>query len=422
MNDSRVWNRGRVLLMFILLLTATSCGFLSKAPEGSGTPVPVRSSEPQQTPVPTAEDPLKEMMADMTIEQKIGQLVISGVDGVQMDEHARELIDTYRVGGFILFKPNIASAGQTVTFLNSLKTVNAEAGGKIPLFLSVDEEGGRVSRMPDSFADVPAMQVVGKTKDNRMAADVGNVLAKEISALGFNLNYAPVLDINSNPDNPVIGNRSYGTTPELVGNMGVETMKGLASQKIIPVVKHFPGHGDTSVDSHIGLPVVNYDLERLRSFELAPFAQAFKSGADAAMVAHILLPKLDKTYPASLSPAVVSGLLRKEMNFGGVIFTDDLTMGAIMKNYGIGEAAVQSVMAGTDVVLVCHEYGNTIQVIEALREAVRNGKLSENRIDESVYRVLKLKYKYTLSDTETKTPDVQKLNTEIRQTLDKYKR
>ncbi|MEY9096879.1 beta-N-acetylhexosaminidase [Paenibacillus sp. RC84] len=408
--------KGGTLALAVLLFISAGCS--TSGPQAGPGNSQSGGKESQSSPTPTVEDPLKDQIARMTLDQKIGQMVISGVDGLEMDEHARQLIDTYKVGGFILFKPNVKSAGQASALLNSLKEENARTGSKIPLMLSVDEEGGRVSRMPDEYMNVPASQVIGSTKNLRFAAEIGDILAREVASLGFNTNFAPVLDINSNPKNPVIGDRSFGSTPELVGNLGVEMMKAIAAQKVIPVVKHFPGHGDTAVDSHIGLPVVEHDASRLRSFELVPFVKAFQSGADAVMVAHILLPKLDSTYPASLSPEVITDLLRKELNFGGVVFTDDLTMGAIVKSYGIGEAAVQAVKAGTDVALVCHEFDNTVRVVKALKQAAETGVLSERRIDESVYRILKLKYKYTLADHPAPQPDVGKINEQIGRVLD----
>ncbi|MEC0244874.1 beta-N-acetylhexosaminidase [Paenibacillus chitinolyticus] len=408
--------KGGTLALAVLLFISAGCS--TSGPQAGPGKSQSGGKDSQPSPTPTVEDPLKDQIARMTLDQKIGQMVIGGVDGLEMDEHARQLIDTYKVGGFILFKPNVKSAAQAVGLLNSLKEENARTGSKIPLMLSVDEEGGRVSRMPDEYMNVPASQVIGSTKNLRFAAEIGDILAREVASLGFNTDFAPVLDINSNPKNPVIGDRSFGSAPELVGNLGVEMMKAIAAQKVIPVVKHFPGHGDTAVDSHIGLPVVEHDASRLRSFELVPFVKAFQSGADAVMVAHILLPKLDSTYPASLSPAVITDLLRKELNFGGVVFTDDLTMGAIVKSYGIGEAAVQAVKAGTDVALVCHEFDNTVRVVKALKQAAETGVLSERRIDESVYRILKLKYKYTLADRPAPQPDVGKINEQIGRVLD----
>lgn len=355
---------------------------------------------------------ITKLLQSMTLEEKVGQLVITGVDGYNNDEHSELLIKNYHVGGFILFKKNIQDSAQLSNLLNSLKASNASAN-KVPLFLSVDEEGGRVSRLPDEFRKIPSNKVIGKKDDSALSYKVGAILGKELNAFGFNMDFAPVLDIDSNPKNPVIGDRSFGNTSELVSGLGVETMKGIQSQNIISVVKHFPGHGDTSVDSHVGLPKVNHDLERLMSFELVPFKKAIENGADTVMIAHILLPKLDSKNPASMSKAVITDLLRTKMNFNGVVITDDITMGAITKNFDIGAAAVKSIQAGGDIVLVCHGFDKQETVIKALLEAVQSGQISAERLEESVYRILELKRKYSLADSPSGTVDPKSINAEI---------
>lgn len=352
------------------------------------------------------------LLKSMTLEEKVGQLVIVGVDGYNNDEHAELLIKNYHVGGFILFKKNIRDSAQLSNLLNSLKATNASAN-KVPVFLSVDEEGGRVSRLPDEFRGIPSNKVIGKKDDSTLSYKVGTILGKELYAFGFNMDFAPVIDINSNPKNPVIGDRSFGTTPDLVSRLGVETLKGIQSQGIISVVKHFPGHGDTSVDSHVGLPKVDHDLERLMSFELVPFKGAIENGADTVMIAHILLPKLDSKNPASFSKAVITDLLRTKMNYNGVVITDDFTMGAITKNFNIGAAAVKSIQAGGDIVLVCHGFDKQETVIKALLEAARSGQISAERLEESAYRVLELKRKYSLADSPSGAVDPKSINSEI---------
>jgi beta-N-acetylhexosaminidase len=233
---------------------------------------------------------------------------------------------------------------------------------------------------------------------------------------GFNINFAPVLDINSNPQNPVIGNRSFGDNAEIVSKLGVQTMKGIQSGGVISVVKHLPGHGDTSEDSHIGLPVVNHDLDRIMDFELVPFKNAIKNQADAVMIAHILLKSIDSENPSSLSETVITDLLRNQLKFEGVIVTDDITMGAIIENYNIGEAAVKAVNAGNNIILVCHGYDNQIAVIDALINAAESNEIPKEKIDDSVYRILKLKDKYKLSDIKVDPinfNDIQKINGKI---------
>lgn len=352
------------------------------------------------------------LIKSMTLEEKVGQLVMVGVDGYETDTHSELLIKNYHVGGFILFKKNIKDSVQLSSLLNSLKALNASSN-KVPLFLSVDEEGGRVSRLPDEIKKIPSCKEIGNKNDSDLSYKVGAILGKELHAFGFNMNFAPVLDINSNPKNPVIGDRAFGNTPALVSRLGVQTMKGIQSQNIISVVKHFPGHGDTSVDSHVGLPKVNHDLERLMSFELVPFIEAIENGADTVMIAHILLPKLDSVNPASLSKPVITDLLRAKMNYSGVVITDDFTMGAITKNFDIGAAAVKSILASGDIVLVCHGFDKQEKVIKALLEAARTGQISTERLEESVYRVLELKRKYSMADLPSGTVDTQSLNSEI---------
>jgi beta-N-acetylhexosaminidase len=197
-------------------------------------------------------------------------------------------------------------------------------------------------------------------------------------------------------------------------------MLGIRTGGVIPVVKHFPGHGDTAVDSHIGLPTVNNDLERLKSFELIPFKDAIENGAECVMVAHILLPKIDAENPATLSKAIITDILRNQLEFEGVVITDDMTMGAITKNYELASAAVQSVKAGSDIILVAHKYENATAAMKALIETVQAGKISEERINESVYRIMKLKQSYNLQDNGIQSLDVEKINQKITDTLNKY--
>ncbi|EMS72148.1 beta-N-acetylhexosaminidase [Ruminiclostridium cellobioparum] len=357
-------------------------------------------------------DQIKALIDSMTLEEKVGQLVIVGVDGYENDEHSKQLMEKYHAGGFILFKKNIQDSAQLLTLLNSLKETNA-ALNKVPMFLSVDEEGGRVSRLPDEFKKFPSNKVIGQKNDSSLSYQIGNILGRELSSFGFNMDFAPVVDINSNPKNPVIGDRSFGTTAGLVSRLGIETMKGIRAENVISVVKHFPGHGDTSVDSHVGLPRVNHDLKRLESFELVPFKAAIENSVDAIMIAHILLPKLDPENPASFSKAVITDLLRTDMNFNGVVITDDFTMGAIEKNYDMGGAAVKSIQAGADIVLVCHGFDKQETVIKALLAAAQTGQISTGRLDGSVYRVLELKQRYSLGNAPAGPVDPQKINAEI---------
>ena len=350
-------------------------------------------------------------MADMSLDEKIGQLLFLGFQGTVLDKRAIEVIDRYRPGGLIVMGENVKSAAQLLALVNSLKAESSKGG--IPAFIAVDEEGGRVSRMPPELKDIPSARTIGKTGGADIANSVGGVIAEELKAFGFNMDFAPVLDIWSNPKNTVIGDRALGTDADTVGRLGVQVMKGLASEGIIPVVKHFPGHGDTTADSHKELPVSDSSLERLKSFELKPFAEAAGNGADAVMVAHILLPRVDDKNPASLSRTFITDILRKLIGFDGVVITDDLTMGAISKNYGMAEAALMSFKAGSDLILVVHGYDDEVAVAEALKNAAQSGEISRDRLDESVYRILKLKEKYKVENVHVDAVDIEKLNSEI---------
>lgn len=402
------------LLLLILIVTVLVCGCTigkNKGNEGKGQPFPTEPPKGEDL------DPLQRQIEQMSIDEKIGQLVIVGLDGYEMDDNTHDMINKYKVGGFILFKRNIQSAEQTLSLINSLKEANTS--NKVPLFIAVDEEGGSVSRMPDEFVKLPTSRAVGKIDSEEFAFEIGNTVGFQIKSLGFNMNFAPVLDIDSNPKNPVIGDRSFGANPEIVSSLGTAVMNGLKTH-VISTVKHFPGHGDTSVDSHVGLPVIYHDIHRLKSFELVPFKRAIKNGADAVMIAHILLPKVDEQNPATFSKTVITDILRNEMNFDGVVITDDMTMGAIVENYDIGEAAVKSVMAGADIILVCHDSQKQIKVLEALKQAAIDGVISESLLDEHVYRVLKLKQKYDLKDETIESVDMEAINEKINHMLNKY--
>ncbi len=357
-----------------------------------------------------------DLIGEMSLDEKIGQLFIIGFEGTVLDNALKELILQKHIGGVILFKRNIKDAEQLIALNNSIKEINSN--NKTPLFVSVDEEGGRVSRMPDQVKKLPSGKTIGEINSSSLSYEVGSLLALKTKAFGFNMDFAPVLDIWSNPQNTVIGDRAFGTTPEAVLENGIPLMNGIRDGGVIPVVKHFPGHGDTIVDSHFGLPAVDYDVERLESFEWVPFQSAIENQADVVMIAHILMTKIDPVNPASLSKILITEVLRDRMGFDGVVITDDMTMDAIEENYSTGEAAVKSVLAGSDILLVCHGHEKQLEVIKTVKAAVSDGLISEERLDESVYRILKLKQKYRLTDKPTTMIDVEDINKRL-EDLDK---
>lgn len=409
-------------LLLPILLTASGCQVAQPeappepdpTPTVQATPVPLASSVPTPSPTPTP-DPIAQQVASLSIEEKVGQLLVAGVEGTVPGSDAEYALQTARVGGVILFGSNVENADQLAAFNNALKERNA---GNLPLLLCVDEEGGRVSRMPPEVSDLPAPY--NYIAAGGSPADLGRVLGAECAAFGFNLDFAPSLDVWSNPDNTVIGTRAFSDNWEKVLYAGLQCTQGITDAGIIPVVKHFPGHGDTLIDSHKALPVVTRTLDELLTRELPPFQAAVsgdsKNGVSpvhAVMVGHILVETLDPDLPASLSPAVVTGLLREQMGFPGVVCTDDLTMGAISQAWGVGQAAVLAVQAGCDLLLVCHGETNLHAARDALLAAVVSDEISQARLDESVYRILSLKAAFGLSDAPTPTPDVTALNDKI---------
>ncbi len=347
-------------------------------------------------------------------------MILAGIDGTSIDQATRTMIAKQHIGGIILFKDNFSGLSGSVRLVNSLKKENI--GNPVPLFISVDQEGGKVSRLPKDFVAIPDNAKVGRTGDAALAKEMGALLAQELRIMGFNVDFAPVLDINSNPNNPVIGTRSFGNNAELVTSMGIAEMKGLREGGVIPVVKHFPGHGDTSVDSHLDLPVVRKTTKQLEAFEWIPFKAAVEEKAEAVMVAHILFPEIDPEAPASFSKVIIGEQLRGTLGYDGVVITDDMTMGAIADHYGIADAAVLSVEAGSDILLVAHGYDTAKKVYDKLLASVKSGRIEESRIDESIRRILKLKQKYQLSDDPVPIPTADDLpNDAIRAWLDKLK-
>lgn len=370
-----------------------------------------------QKPNEQGNQSISEEVSKMNLEEKIGQMIFAGVSGTTMDAGAQKLINQLHVGGIIFYKNNFENPTQTVELVNGIK---AENSSNIPIFLGVDQEGGRVTRLPGAITNFPPNKQIGEVNNSEFSYKIGRLLGFELKEFGLNLDFAPVLDINSNPNNPVIGDRSFGNNLEIVSKLGVETMKGIQSQNVIPTIKHFPGHGDTSVDSHLELPIVNKTLKELMKLELIPFKRAIDQGADVVMVAHMLIPELDKNNPASMSKMAMTDVLRTQLGFTGVIITDDMTMGAIVEHFDIGKAAVESVKAGSDIILVGHGYDNVDKIQSSLKDAIEKGEITQQRINESVERIIKLKRKYGINDEKVDSPDINDINQLIIDLLNKY--
>ncbi|AZS14706.1 beta-N-acetylhexosaminidase [Paenibacillus lutimineralis] len=331
-------------------------------------------------------------LTQWTLEQKIGQLFICGFHSLTPDEQITTLTGKYHVGGVVYFRRNIESVRQLATLSHNLQKL-PRSHSDIPLIISIDQEGGMVARLDhDGISRIPGNMTLGAVDDLQLTYDVAKLAAEEMLALGINMNFAPCIDVNNNPANPVIGVRSFGEDPTKVAEHGVAATRGYQEHGVIATVKHFPGHGDTAVDSHLGLAVVPHDKERLHHIELLPFRKGIEAGADAVMTAHVIFPAFEtEEIPATLSRRVLTELLREEMGFDGVIVTDCLEMHAIAKSCGIAEGAVRAIEAGADLVLVSHTLSDQIAAIEAVREAVVSGRISEDRINQSLQRILELK-------------------------------
>jgi beta-N-acetylhexosaminidase len=332
-------------------------------------------------------------ISHMTLEQKAGQLVLCGFPGTEPSEGLLRLIREKQIGGVIYFARNIRDVRKTAELSSQLQEAAREAGAP-PLFLMVDQEGGMVARLVDGIALMPGAMALAAGSTPEIAREAARICGEELRALGVNLNFAPVLDVNNNPRNPVIGVRSFGESPERVALFGEATVRGLQGAGVVATAKHFPGHGDTEVDSHLDLPTVPHSRERIFQVELRPFIQAIAAGVDSIMTSHVVFPAFEPDrLPVTLSHNVLTGLLRGELGFEGVIFTDCMEMKAISDFFGTVEASVMAIEAGADAVLVSHSLELQLGVVDAIVEAVRSGRLTEERIDASVRRLLALKSK-----------------------------
>jgi beta-N-acetylhexosaminidase len=323
----------------------------------------------------------------MNLVEQIGQLFMLGFDGTTVPPEWADLQAQYKPGGMILFARNLEHPAQIIELTNGLQARSPH----FPLLIAVDQEGGRVSRLPAGFTIFPPSGVIGACRSEELAYAAASVTAAELRAVGINMNMAPVLDVHSNPENPVIGDRAYGTDPELVAELGLAAVRGLQGKGVVACGKHFPGHGDTSTDSHKELPVVKASLETLFERELPPFHYAILNGLASLMTAHVLYPALDAQRPATLSPTILTGLLREQWGFDGVVVTDDLEMQAISDHHGIGDAAVQAFLAGADVLLICKHRDRAVAAMDAIRKAVEDGTIPRDRLEASVNRIMGLK-------------------------------
>ncbi|UBH07805.1 beta-N-acetylhexosaminidase [Macrococcus armenti] len=325
----------------------------------------------------------------LSMDEKIAQMMLLGFDGTDYNATLKQY-QNKNVGGVILFKRNIANTPQVRQLTSSLN----ESTQQLPMFIGIDQEGGVVNRLPASVQNIESAYEIGLINDLDYSFSRGKYVGDSVKAHGFNLDFAPVLDIWSNPNNKVIGNRSFGTDAKTVTRMSDAFKRGINSAGVITSGKHFPGHGDTVTDSHVALPVSNKNLSELEASELIPFKYQIDKKIDMMMISHILYPEIDRQNPASLSNRIVDDILKDKLNYNGVIITDDLSMGAITNQYDLNTAVVRAIQAGETMVLIGSHVGDVDALIHSVKAAVRDGKIDEKIIDENNEKIIRLKLKY----------------------------
>lgn len=370
---------------------------------------------------------IEDKIADMTLDEKIGQMLMLEFrqwedengelkEVTELNDDIKNAIIKYKVGGVILFAENVHDTEQTAKLTHNIQKAAIE-NDLDPLLISIDQEGGIVVRL-GTGTSLPGNMALGATRDKKLAYEYGKIIADEIKALGINVNLAPVMDTNNNPNNPVIGLRSISSDPKLVGELGSEVVKGIQDQGVSAAIKHFPGHGDTETDSHLGLPVVDKTYEEVEKLELLPFKKAADGGVDMIMTAHISYPKLEKDtaiskkdgsvvgIPATLSDDIITGIIREKMNYDGIVITDAMQMQAIADHFGEEDAVVMAIKAGVDIPLMpaLLQKNADLKKLDNIVGRIKNeldlGNITEKQIDNSVYRILDLKYKRGILDLD----------------------
>lgn len=356
----------------------------------------------KQTNLDYNEEDLKrvnEIINKMTLNQKIGQMFVVGFSGTTMPTNLSTAIDSYNFGNVILMGHNVSNPSTLKELTSAIQSKMISSNG-IGGFISTDQEGGRVARLTSGATHIISQMALAATNNPQNGYAVGKIIGTELSYYGINVDYAPVLDVNNNPDNPIIGIRSYSDDPMKVALYGNNMFKGLSDYGVMGCAKHFPGHGNTNVDSHYGLPIINSSIEDLYKVELAPFISAINNGIDSIMTTHIIFSAIDSKLPATLSEKVLTGLLRNNLGFDGIICTDGMEMNAVKDNFGgYGDTAIQAILAGCDMLLYT-SLNNPKTAHTALVNAVKNGQISEERINESVRRILLKKLKYGILDNK----------------------
>lgn len=336
---------------------------------------------------------------DKSLRHQIGQMIIAGFPSLEVDDQVRRLVEEHQVGNFILFARNMKTARQTAAMCEGLSQTAFDKLGVAP-FIAADQEGGLVSRIAEGAALFPGAMAMAAGASLEQAHQVGKNCGEILRAMGVNVNFAPVLDVNIEPLNPVIGIRSFGDDPQKVADLGCAMACGMVEGGVIATVKHYPGHGNVKTDSHLDLPVNDTDPALLEDTEFLPFKQAFRQGVPALMSCHIRFPKIDPDLPATLSPTIITGMLRGKQGFDGLVFTDCMEMDAIQKGWGTAEGAVLAVLAGCDVLCISHHLEAVREATEAIYQAVQSGRIPRERIRQSYDRIMAAKKKMGLLEKQ----------------------
>ena len=348
---------------------------------------------------------------DLTLDEKIGQMFMIGMPGPEIDDITRKLITDYKVGGVILYRKNILSLDHFISLLNDLRNLNK--GNKVPLLIAIDQEGGRVNRMPAPIENLVNAKLIASVGGSDLCYRSGKIIGKMLSQFNINMDFAPVLDIGGFSDNHALGDRCLGENAEDVSKNGISLMDGIKYNSVIPTIKHFPGHGASKIDSHVFMPTIYKSVKRLKKEDMLPYIKAIKSGADSIMIGHLLVADVNSIYPASLSERVITRILRKDLEYDGLVITDDLSMKGITLLFGITHAAMKSIASGADIVMINKEHKNKIRILANLNKLGKRNAALVKRIDESVGRILSIKEKYNVEDKIIEHYDIESINEEI---------
>lgn len=353
---------------------------------------------------------------NLSLEEKVGQLFMVGLEE-KTNEDIANLIQENKIGGVVLYKKNYHTYEEMLAYVNNIKELNSK--NSIPIFISIDQEGGRVNRMPQEIQNLKSATKLANTKNIEIVKESGKIIGEMLNKTGISMNYAPVLDIRKFKEKHAIGDRCYGENKKDVSKYGITVMKEMQNNGVIPVIKHFPGHGLTKKDSHFRIPKITQKIEVLEKEDMVPFEIAIKENAEAIMVGHLIIKDIDKNYPASLSKKVIQKYLIQKYNYKGLIITDDLKMMAIQIHYNMKKAVVKAIEAGNDIIMIGLSYKKINKIIKFIAKEVKNGKIEEERINKSVEKIIQIKEKYNIEDKKVNGFCIKEINEKIKKLNEK---